>query len=355
MLCMDFTAGIGTSAVFVLAAIVWLAYLVPVWAKRRELSTAEIEAARLQRTLRALSETTEAGKAVELDLRAKEIARTRKLMEKEVRLREARARAEAIQQARAIDEQIKRIEREVKVVVRSSTTRMARLRRTKLACTFTALAAIAGLVAGTLVPGLWPVAAAAGALLLIAVAGLVMVNRSSRQVSRIATAAQRETDAVLRETGVIGARDEDAVGAASSSRTATAVEETEEHMRSRSWSPRQVPPQRSSAQSREEYAALMAERIQEAIRREVAEQGRAFKAQESFSELVGFEEHEGGIAAGNGRAAHKTGASHSAPVTRSSASKPVPSVAPSLSEVDERVDDEEMAFDVRAAFARRLG
>ncbi|HIY67414.1 MAG TPA: hypothetical protein H9830_14195 [Candidatus Agrococcus pullicola] len=354
---MDFTAGLGTSAVFVLAAIVWLAYLVPVWAKRRELSTAEIEAARLQRTLRALSETTEAGKALEFDLRAKDIARTRKLMEKEVRLREARARADAVAKAREIDEQIKKIEREVKVVVRSSTTRMARLRRTKLACTMTAAAALTGLAAGILLPGLWVMALAAGALLLVAIAGLVMVNRSSRQVSRVASAARRETDSVLRETGVVEAKAEaerkDAEQHAQ--RASEQQEETEEHMRSRSWTPRNVPPQRSAARSREEYAATMAERIQEAIRREVSEQSKSLRTQESFNDLMGVDELDSRIAASTSYPSHATGASHSAPV-RKAARRPdaAPTVAPSLSEVDAREEDE-MAFDVHAAFARRLG
>lgn len=354
---MDFTAGMGTSAVFVLAAIVWLAYLVPVWAKRRELSTAEIEAARLQRTLQALSETTEAGKAVELDLRAKEIARTRKLMEKEVRLREARARAEAVQRAREIDEQIKRIEREVKVVVRSSTTRMARLRRTKLACTFTALVALVGLATGILVTSLWPVAIAAAALLLIAAAGLVMVNRSSRQVARVATEAKRETDAVLRETGVIAAREKlESASTTGVDARAAAAEETEEHMRSRSWSPQQVPEQRSSAQSREEYAVSMAERIQEAIRREVAEQGREYHRVESFSEVMGIEEEpEGARVSVAGNASRRNGASHSAPVQRDAEASSAQKVAPSLSEVEDTATEEDVAFDVRAAFARRLG
>lgn len=353
---MDFTAGIGTSAVFVLAAIVWLAYLVPVWAKRRELSTAEIEAARLQRTLRALSETTEAGKALEVDLRAKDIARTRKLMEKEVRLREARARADAVAKAREIDEQIKKIEREVKVVVRSSTTRMARLRRTKLACTLTAAVALAGLATGILLPGLWLMAVAAGALLLVAIAGLVMVNRSSRRVSRVASAARRETDTVLRETGAVEAKAEQAPKAAQQpSRASAAREETEEHMRSRSWTPGNVPPQRSAAQSREEYAATMAERIQEAIRREVSEQGRAMGPQESFNDLMGVDELDARIAASASYPSHATGASHSAPVKKAARrTDAAPTVAPSLSEVDAREDDE-MAFDVRAAFARRLG
>lgn len=350
---MDFTAGMGTSAVFVLAAVVWLAYLVPVWAKRREQSTAEIEASRLQRTLQALSETTEVGKAVELDLRAKDLARTRKLMEKEVRLREARARADAVQRAREIDEQIKRIEREVKVVVRSSTTRMARLRRTKLACTFTAAAAVIGLLTGILAPGLLAVAITAGVLLAVAVAGLVMVNRASRQISRVASAAQRETSAVLRESGVVftQAQYETSSTTGADALPAAAEQETEEHMRSRSWTPQQVPPQRSVAQSREEYAASMAERIQDAIRRETAAQRQAIQQPEPFSTLVGLEEDAGVINSDGAAPRRRTGPTYSAPVKPAKAASPV---APSLSEVDESAE-EEIAFDVRAAFARRLG
>ena len=337
---MDITPGLGTSAVFVLAAIVWLAYLVPVWARRRESENAEREAARLQRTLRALTETTAAGESIELDLRTRDLARTRRLMEKEVRLREAQARAEAVARAREIDEQIKKIEREVTVVVRSSTTRLERLRRTKLACTLTGAAALAGIVVGIAVPGLWLVAVTAALLLAVAVAGLVKVNRCSREAKRVASAAQEQTETVLRESGVIASDDLEAVV----ERVRSAAAETEEHMRSRVWTPQEVPPQRSNAQSREEYAAEMAERIQEAVRREAAQALRRPRNEQTFEVLVGAED---AVAASRGAAG--TGPAAAALPQESA------SVAPSLSEAAVASDDEDLAFDVRAAFRRRVG
>lgn len=334
---MDFTAGLGTSAVFVLAAVVWLAYLVPVWAKQRESAAAEAEAARLQRTLHALSETTQAGEAIELDLRTRELARTRRLMEKEVRLREAQARAEAVARAREIDAQIKKIEREVHVVVKSSTTRLERLRRTKLACTATGAVAAVGMLIGAVVPGLWLVVVAAGLLLAVAACGLVMVNRTSRHASRVAAAAQERTEAVLRESGIVPSADLEAV--VQRVRQAASEAETEEHMRSRVWTPQTVPAQRTTVPSREEYAAAMAERIQEAVRREAAEAMRQPRTQPTFETLVG-----------------DAAAPDAAPQPAAAVSaQDSASVAPSLHEAEEASDDEQLAFDVRAAFRRRVG
>ena len=321
---MEFTAGLGTTAVFVLAAVVWLAYLIPVWSRQREVRAAEIEAARLQHTLRALTETTELSEAVTFDVRARDIARQRKLLEREVRLREAQKHREAVAKAREIDAQIKRIEQEVRVAVQNSTSRKSRLRRTKLACTGTAAVAIAAAVAGIVVPGLWALTIGAGLLLAVAITGLVMVNRSSREIAKVASAADAQTQTVLREAEV-------------REREATSLE-TEEHMRSRSWTPQEVPAQRSQAPSREEYQELMAERIREALRREAALERAETRAEESFAELVGFDSEGDRIETGTVPA-----------VAEGS------TVAPSLQEAAEEGADTGAVFDVHAAFSRRAG
>lgn len=322
---MEFTAGLGTTAVFVLAAIVWLAYLIPVWSRQREVRAAEVEAAKLQHTLRALTATTELSEAVAFDVRARDIARQRKILEREVRLREAQKHRDAVAKAREIDAQIKRIEQEVRVAVQNSTSRKSRLRRTKLACTATGLVAIAAVVVGLVVPGLWALVVGAGLLLAVAIAGLVMVNRSSREIARVSSAAQSQTQTVLREAEV-------------RERDASASLETEEHMRSRSWTPQEVPAQHSAAPSREEYQELMAERIREALRREATANRAQSRVEETFAELVGFDSEGEQVVTGE------------APAVADGRS-----VAPSLTEAAEEGADTGAVFDVHAAFSRRAG
>ena len=331
----------GTTAVFVLAALVWLAYLIPVWSKQREVRAAELEATRLQHTLRALTETTELSEAVAFDVRARDIARQRKLLEREVRLREAQKHREAVAKAREIDAQIKRIEQEVKVVVQSSTTRQARLRRTKLACTITGLVAIAAAVVGLVVPGLWALTLAAVLLFAVAVSGLVMVNRSARQIAIVSSAARAQTEAVLRESGVQQPASEDAAH-----RLQQSSLPTEEHMRSRSWTPQEVPEQRTTAPSREEYQELMAERIREALRREgAAAREGAVAQEESFAALVGFDAEGEQV----DTAEQRRIAAEQAKVADGR------TVAPSLSEAAAEGADTDAVFDVHAAFSRRVG
>lgn len=333
VLRMDFTAGMGTTAVFVLAAIVWLAYLIPVWSKQREVRAAEIEAARLQNTLRALTETTELSEAVAFDVRARDLARQRKLLEREVRLREAQKHREAVAKAREIDAQIKKIEQEVKVAVQSSTTRQARLRRTKLACTVTGMVAIAAVAMGLLVPGFWAVSIAAALLLAVAVSGLVMVNRSSREIALVSRAAREQTAAVISRHDSLAVREQ------------LSSLPTEEHMRSRSWTPNEVPAQRTDAPSREEYQELMADRIREALRREAAEaRSAAAKPEESFAELVGFDSEGEQV----DTAEQRRIAARKAKVADGR------TVAPSLAEAAEE-SDTGAVFDVHAAFSRRVG
>ena len=341
VLLMEFTAGMGTTAVFVLAALVWLAYLIPVWSKQREVRAAELEATRLQHTLRALTETTELSEAVAFDVRARDIARQRKLLEREVRLREAQKHREAVAKAREIDAQIRRIEQEVKVVVQSSTTRQARLRRTKLACTITGLVALAAAVVGLAVPGLWALTLAAVLLLAVAVSGLVMVNRSAKQIALVSSAAREQTEAVLRESAVQQpvADDQAAHQLQQSSLP------TEEHMRSRSWTPQDVPEQRTTAPSREEYQELMAERIREALRREGAAAKTSAASEESFAELVGFDAEGDQVDTAEQRRVNAEDAKVADGRT----------VAPSLSEAAAEGADTDAVFDVHAAFSRRVG
>ena len=98
-------AGLGTTLVLIIAVVLWVAYLVPVWTRKREYLATERNAIRLQQTLRIMAESAEAPEEVQL---------------------EADARTIAVQQ--------KAVEREVRAAVKSTVSRAQRLRRTRLAC-----------------------------------------------------------------------------------------------------------------------------------------------------------------------------------------------------------------------------
>ena len=77
--------------VIVLAAALWLLYLVPTWLRRREYLATERNAVRLQQTLRILAETAELPQEVRVEATAREVA----LKQKMLRRVEQRQRHEA--------------------------------------------------------------------------------------------------------------------------------------------------------------------------------------------------------------------------------------------------------------------
>jgi hypothetical protein len=81
--------------VVALAAVLWLAYLVPTWLRRRDYLHAERNAVRLQQTLRVLAETSEVPEEVRLEATAREVSRQQKV------LKRAQADADAAVRARA--------------------------------------------------------------------------------------------------------------------------------------------------------------------------------------------------------------------------------------------------------------
>lgn len=70
---MEFT-GLGGGVMVVIAAALWLVYLVPNWLKRREYLATERNAVRLQQTIRVLAETAEVPDAVRAEAAARRLA-----------------------------------------------------------------------------------------------------------------------------------------------------------------------------------------------------------------------------------------------------------------------------------------
>ena len=194
------TAGLGTTLVFALVAILWLAYLVPVWARRREYAATELNAVRLQQTLRVMAETAEVPEALRIEASARAVARQQKVFAKEQRLQAAIERAKAVQKARELDQQIRQVEREVRAAVASSHTRSQRLRRTRLACAVMLMLSIGAVVAGMAVPGMVPLAVVGTVTATLVCVGLVSLARIGARMRAVEIEAERRviSDAMRR-------------------------------------------------------------------------------------------------------------------------------------------------------------
>ncbi|AND17139.1 hypothetical protein [Rathayibacter tritici] len=81
---------LGGGVVWALAAVLWVAYLIPTWMRRRSYNATERNAVRLQQTLRILAETAEVPEHVRAEATAREVA----LQQRRLRVTETRRRAE---------------------------------------------------------------------------------------------------------------------------------------------------------------------------------------------------------------------------------------------------------------------
>ncbi|GAB3616409.1 hypothetical protein GCM10027416_09660 [Okibacterium endophyticum] len=87
--------------IFVLAAALWLVYLVPTWFRRSEYLATERNAVRLQQTMRILAETSEIPDEVRLELTAREVAEKQRVLRELRAAQLKRVRADALAEATA--------------------------------------------------------------------------------------------------------------------------------------------------------------------------------------------------------------------------------------------------------------
>ncbi|MBP1327149.1 hypothetical protein JOF28_002381 [Leucobacter exalbidus] len=177
------TGGVlGGGVIFVVAALLWAAVLVPSWMRRREFRAAERNALRLQRTLRVLAETSEVPEEIRLEATAKEalahekiLRSARKQLDAERAADLADARAEQVR-AEIRAQQMKRKER---AAVHASRLRRPVVRRVRATAALGAVlglltmlvgvgVAIAGVGAAALIWGALVTATSVGALVLLA-------------------------------------------------------------------------------------------------------------------------------------------------------------------------------------------
>ena len=119
--------GLGGGVIFVVAALLWVAVLVPAWVRRREFRAAERNALRLQRTLRVLAETTEVPQEVRLEATAKQALAHEKM------LRTAQRRQDAERDAELAEARAEQVRAEIRAQQirrkQAAMQRSARLRR----------------------------------------------------------------------------------------------------------------------------------------------------------------------------------------------------------------------------------
>lgn len=166
------TGGIfGGGVIFVVAALLWAAVLVPSWVRRREFRAAERNAIRLQRTLRVLAETAEVPTEVRVEATAREALQREKLLRTAQRQQEAERKAQ-LSEARAAQVRAEIRAQQMKRK-QAAVSRAARLRRpvVRRVRAFAALAAVLALV-GVLI-GAGVALAGQGTALVLASASVV--------------------------------------------------------------------------------------------------------------------------------------------------------------------------------------
>ena len=177
------TGGVfGGGVIFVVAALLWGAVLVPSWMRRREFRAAERNALRLQRTLRVLAETAEVPTEVRVEATAREALAREKLLRTAQRQQEAERKAQ-LAEARAAqvraEIRAQQMKRKQAAISRAARLRRPLVRRVRAFAALAALLAMAGVLIGggiavagqgltMLLASVAVVAASTGALVLLA-------------------------------------------------------------------------------------------------------------------------------------------------------------------------------------------
>lgn len=280
-------AGIGSwggGIVLLVAAVLWLVYLMPSWAARRQYLATERNAIRLQQTLRILAQTAELPDEVRIEMNAKSLAQAQRVARSEEAKRTAIVRAHEAARQREIT---RRLAEQAPVLERASAVpalTAMRMRRSRLGATlFGTVGIVVALVVFVVAPSLW----------LVGVAGLVAAGGSAAvlaQLHQVATARKQRLAAG--ETGATRA-----------SRPSTAwtdpapplsTEQPAAPAADRSWTPNHVPKplyvERPSApaaspESSAELAARLKERVA-AAKAEAEAEAAAIRAGESDPSLA---------------------------------------------------------------------
>lgn len=235
---------LGGGVIVLVAAMLWLVYLLPSWYGRRQYDAAERNAVRLNQALRVLAETSETPQEVHLELNA----RTALAQQKLARQATAHREQAALEQAR-IDLEIARAER---FAARAEPlARQARARRRfRLGLTLFSLVAAVVMVVGAV----QVVMGASQMLLWTGVAGaatgVMLLNRMARVGARAASRSAVVTVA----------------------RPAVALQDVALEAQRREWAPRAIPRPLTASAGSQAAAVLDGEAAREALRQAALEE-----------------------------------------------------------------------------------
>ena len=189
---MEFT-GLGSGVLLALAAVLWLAYLVPSWLRRHEYLSTERNALRLQQTIRVLAETAEVPVTIQAETSARSIAAQQRTLRQQQHRTDAVNRAQAAAVARRHAQTIPPAERAPARIVSGTALAGRRLRRTRALTSLIMLASFSTLVVQVILMATTGIAPAAPAVLtsaalinLTTLAFLGRLGAISRRRSRMA-------------------------------------------------------------------------------------------------------------------------------------------------------------------------
>jgi hypothetical protein len=194
--------GFGSSMIIALAAVIWLAYLVPTWLRRREYLATERNALRLQQTLRIMAETAEVPQQVRAETTARSAALQERALKKQLQRTAAIAEAQAAAVARAASRRLAETRPAIAADVATSSSASRRLRRSRAITTAVLLVALAGSglgVAQFASSGSWMLLAGAAAVTAGSVAMLGQMASVGRARAELARSL-RSRPAVVVET-----------------------------------------------------------------------------------------------------------------------------------------------------------
>ncbi|MEO7122281.1 MAG: hypothetical protein ABI400_04020 [Lacisediminihabitans sp.] len=181
--------GFGSSIVIALAAVLWLAYLVPTWFRRREYLSTERNAVRLQQTLRIMAETAELPQQVRVENSARSVAAQEKLLRAQRHHEVAMTKAELASAERAAARQLAEKLPKLSADVARGSSATRRLRRSRALTSLVLLASLvtAGFGVAPMLAGSWLLLASAGAVALgafVMLGQMAAVGRARAELAR---------------------------------------------------------------------------------------------------------------------------------------------------------------------------
>ena len=176
--------------IIALAAVLWLAYLVPTWLRRREYLATERNALRLQQTLRIMAETAEVPPQRRVEASARNAVQQERLLKKQQQHTAAIAEAQYVAVARAAARRLAETQPAIAADVATTSSASRRLRRSRATTSVILLGALvaSGLgIAEVVTSGAWTLLAGGSAVTLGSIAMLgqmASVGRARAELAR---------------------------------------------------------------------------------------------------------------------------------------------------------------------------